>query len=241
MAIKGIKYLPASVTKDEALRLYKLLAKVNHKLGELNAEVSHAIVNESFTQVFSLIESTQSTRIEGTQVTFTEVLGEKDKKRKSSDVIEVLNYQKALDEGFHLIKAGNPISTRMIKQLHKTLMTDSRGTISGAGDFRKIQNFIGPDKKIENAIYLPVPANEIADYMANLEFYINKESHRTFASKFNSDDEIIDENAPALLKTAIIHAQFESIHPFLDGNGRLGRILIVLYLLQEKTVQQRTC
>ena len=80
MTLQGIKYLPVSVKKDEALSLYKSLAKVQEKLGELNSEISHSIVNKNFMQVFSLIESTQSTRIEGTQVTFTEVLEEKNTK-----------------------------------------------------------------------------------------------------------------------------------------------------------------
>ncbi|MDT2859664.1 Fic family protein [Lactococcus lactis] len=238
MAIKGIGFLPVSVKKDQALELYKILANLNKKLGKLSSEVSHSIVNENFIQVFSLIESTQSTRIEGTQVTFTEVLEEINTKKKSSEIIEVENYQNALSEGIKLLKEGEPISTRLIKRLHKILMVNSRGTISGSGEFRKIQNHIGPDNKIENAVYIPIPANDIHDYMSNLDNYINGAKHYTFRDDFSSDQEVFDENAPEIIKAAIIHAQFESIHPFLDGNGRLGRILILLFLLKEDVIDQ---
>lgn len=237
MTVKGIKFLPVSVKKEEALALYKLLANVQEKLGELNSEISHSIVNENFMQVFSLIESTQSTRIEGTQVTFTEVLEEKDIKNKSSETTEVLNYQKALERGIDLLKSGNPISTRLLQEIHKILMVNSRGTVSGSGEFRKIQNHIGPDNNIKNAAYIPVGAHEIADYMSNLEFFINHEKHSTNRHDFTADEEVFDENAPGLIKAAITHAQFESIHPFLDGNGRLGRILIILSLLKERAIK----
>lgn len=238
MAIKGIGFLPVSVKKDQALELYKILANLNKKLGKLSSEVGHSIVNENFIQVFSLIESTQSTRIEGTQVTFTEVLEEINTKKKSSEIIEVENYQNALSEGIKLLREGEPISTRLIKKLHKILMVNSRGTISGSGEFRKIQNHIGPDNKIENAVYIPIPASDINDYMSNLDNYINGSKHYTFRDDFSSDQEVFDENAPEIIKAAIIHAQFESIHPFLDGNGRLGRILILLFLLKEAVVDQ---
>ena len=237
MTLQGIKYLPVSVKKDEALSLYKSLAKVQEKLGELNSEISHSIVNKNFMQVFSLIESTQSTRIEGTQVTFTEVLEEKNTKNKSSEITEVLNYQKSLNRGIDLLKANNPISTRLMQELHRILMENSRGTVSGSGEYRKIQNHIGPDNNIENAVYIPIGAQDIGKYMANLEFFINNEQHTTSRHDFDIEDEIFDENSPGLIKTAIVHAQFESIHPFLDGNGRLGRILIILTLLKERVIK----
>ncbi|XOW24362.1 Fic family protein [Lactococcus lactis] len=101
-----------------------------------------------------------------------------------------------------------------------------------------MQNHIGPDNKIENAVYIPIPANDINDYMSNLDNYINGSKHYTFRDDFSADQEVFDENAPEIIKAAIIHAQFESIHPFLDGNGRLGRILILLFLLKEDVVDQ---
>ena len=135
------------------------------------------------------------------------------------------------------IKSGDVISTRMIKELHAILMEDARGTVSNKGEFRKIQNFIGPDKKIENAVYIPINANLINEYMTNLEYFINGEYHRDFDKKVGEDKELFDHQIDSLLRIAIMHAQFESIHPFLDGNGRLGRILIVLMAIKEKIME----
>ena len=108
---------------------------------------------------------------------------------------------------------------------------EARGTTSNGGEFRKIQNFIGPDKNIENASYIPIEANKIGDYMTNLEFFINGEFHSSLA--IDDSKESITYNSDTLLRIAVAHAQFESIHPFLDGNGRLGRILIALMSVQE--------
>ena len=187
--------------------------------------------------MLTLNESVQSTRIEGTQVTFYEIMENKSKKNKSWQQTEVLNYHKAIEHGVKLIKSGDVISTRMIKELHAILMEDARGTVSNKGEFRKIQNFIGPDKKIENAVYIPINANLINEYMTNLEYFINGEYHRDFDKKVGEDKELFDHQIDSLLRIAIMHAQFESIHPFLDGNGRLGRILIVLMAIKEKIME----
>lgn len=119
-------------------------------------------------------ESVQSTRIEGTQVTFTDLLEEKNKKKQRWEIIEVNNYFKALNEGYDAIKKGDPISTRLIKRLHKILMHDARDSTQARGEFRKVQNFIGPTNRIEDATYIPIPADEIDGYMENLELYIHK-------------------------------------------------------------------
>lgn len=182
-------------------------------------------------------ESVQSTKIEGTQVTFFEIMENKHKKNKSWREIEVLNYHEAIEYGVSEIKKGEVISSRFIKELHKILMRDARGTTSNNGEFRKVQNFIGTDKKIENAIYIPISANEISDYMTNLEHFINSEHHRDFDLNVNSDEVSISYDADPLLRIAIMHAQFESIHPFLDGNGRLGRILIALMAVKESIME----
>jgi Uncharacterized conserved protein len=238
MVLQGIQFLPVTVNRDQALNLFKILADVNKKLGILSSELEHSIANENLMQVFSLIESTQSTRIEGTQVTFTEVLEEKGSKNHSSEIKEVLNYQEALSEGIEKLRGGYPLSTRLMKDLHKILMDGSRGTSSGSGEFRKIQNHIGPDNKIENAVYVPVPPNVVNEYMTNLEYFINNEAHRTFREIEDENLYVFDESTPDLIKAGIIHAQFESIHPFIDGNGRLGRILIILTLLKEKAISK---
>ncbi|WGN88974.1 Fic family protein [Ligilactobacillus faecis] len=180
-------------------------------------------------QALALNESVQSTRIEGTQVTFADMIDDVAKRNKRSEVLEVTNYQKALELGIDLIQANNPITSRMIRRLHSELMSNNaRGTTSSAGEFRKVPNFIGPTNKIEDAVYIPIDANLIPEYITNLEYYINGESHRTLKRSISSNETLLDSTTNPLLKIGIIHAQFESIHPFLDGNGRMGRILIVL-------------
>lgn len=235
MPKKGVQFSPPIITEKEYINLLQLLASTNLTMGKLASEFKHSIVNNALVSIFSLNESVQSTRIEGTQVTFTEML-ESSHKKPSWEQQEVLNYQEALNEGLDRINNGYPISTRLIKDLHKILMkNNARGTNQNGGEFRKIQNFIGPDNKIENATYIPVAANEINQYMENLEYYVNSNKHRSF-EKENVNGILLDENSDIILKIAIAHAQFESIHPFLDGNGRLGRILIALLAVQADLV-----
>jgi Fic family protein len=240
MAIEGIELLPPKVSTKEALDLYKKVADIKSAIGRLNAELNHSIIDKNIIQIFSLQESVQSTRIEGTQVTFADMIEQATNEKKSKEVIEVLNYRKALRRGIELLKAGNPISSKMIRELHSILMSgETRGTTSASGEFRKVQNFIGPDKKIENATYIPISAEKISDYMTNLEYYINGEVHSSFPTFDEYEEyEVFDQNVDTLIKTAIIHAQFESIHPFLDGNGRLGRILIILCFMMDDLINE---
>ncbi|ADH03107.1 gp26 [Brochothrix phage BL3] len=239
MPIRGIELLPPKVSMGNALKLYQKVASIKSKVGRLNSELSHSIINSQLIQIFTLQESVQSTRIEGTQVTFADMVDSVTKKNKPSKVKEVDNYMLALEEGVERIQLGAPITTSMIRDLHDILMDGGRGTTSAKGEFRKIQNFIGPSKKIEEAVYIPIGAHEIGNYMTNLEYYINNTDHNSFEGVLLDDNEIVlDYNADTLIKTAIMHAQFESIHPFLDGNGRMGRILIVLNTMQDKLIDK---
>lgn len=232
MALQGVKQLPVLLDDRQALKLYKKLAKVNKVLGKLDAILESSIVNTSILSLLSYNESVQSTRIEGTQVTFHEIMENAKTGARNWQQKEVFNYKKAIDFGFLKIKEGDVISTRLLKELHKILMSDeARGTSANGGEFRKIQNFIGPDKNIENASYIPIGANEIGEYMTNLEFFVNGEPHHSLVTEV--EKESITYDSDTLLRIAVAHAQFESIHPFLDGNGRLGRILIALMSVQE--------
>lgn len=233
MVLKGLALLPVQVTKTEALKIFELLSVVNNKIGKIDSDIKNSVVNKSLIQSLSLKESVQSTRIEGTQVTFTEMVEEMNDKNPRWEIIEVENYEQALREGVERIRHGYPISTRLLQELHSILMHGARGSRQSSGEYRKIQNFIGPSTKIEDAVYLPIGANEIGEYMSNLEHFINGEHHFSYDKRVSEDMYLFDETAPPLVKTAIIHAQFESIRPFLDGNGRLGRILIVLSMLNE--------
>ena len=236
MTKQGVLLLPPCVTEAEGLAVFRALAKVNSTVGQLKSEFSHSLVNESLIQMFSLKESVQSTRIEGTQVTFSEMVECVDEKKASWEQREVLNYQRALRHGMEQIQQGYPISTRLIKEMHRVLMEHGRGTSAAGGEFRRIQNFIGPDNRIEHAVYIPISANEIDVYMENLEFFVAGTPHRSFQQYRATDGFVLDETVDPIIKMAIKHAQFESIHPFLDGNGRLGRILIALLAVKEGLV-----
>ncbi|AWI13763.1 hypothetical protein B4064_3849 [Caldibacillus thermoamylovorans] len=238
MAVLGLKKLPISLTTDAALKIFTILPNISNKLGRLEEKFKYSIVSDGLIQILSLSESVESTRIEGTQVTFSDMIEEKNDKHPRWEIQEVSNYQKALILGYERIQNGYPISTRLFKELHQTLMENGRGSTQAAGHFRKIQNFIGPTKRIEDASYIPVSADKINEYMENVEYFMNGHPYgeKLTVSHLNDAEYIFDENSDPLIKAAIIHAQFESIHPFLDGNGRLGRILIVLYLLQSKLI-----
>lgn len=238
MAKKGLEKLPISVGMKDALKIFNILSTVSNKLGRLEEKFNHSVVSDALVQILSLSESVESTRIEGTQVTFSDMVEEKNDKNPRWEIIEVSNYQKALEDGFERIRIGYPISSKLIKELHQLLMQGARGSTQAAGSFRKIQNFIGPTNNIEDASYIPVSAETIDDYMENLEYFINGHpyNNKLPITHLNDDGYIFDENSDPLIKAAILHAQFESIHPFLDGNGRLGRILIVLYLMQTKLI-----
>ncbi|EJG5090234.1 Fic family protein [Staphylococcus pseudintermedius] len=237
MTLRGIDFLPPQVTLENALDLYKSVAEINSLIGALNTQINHSLVSTQMIQLLTLSESVQSTRIEGTQVTFLDIIEETPNEQKSTKVTEVLNYKDALDYGVMQIKNGNPITTRLIHELHKILMgRNTRGTTVSSGEFRKIQNFIGPSSNIKDAVYIPVPAHEIDDYMTNWEHYINRVKHPSFNQVLKEGYTLLDEQSDPLIKTAIMHAQFESIHPYLDGNGRLGRILIVLNMMAESAV-----
>lgn len=235
MALQGVEKLPVYLDEKQALSLYKKLASVSMVLGKLDVALEASIVNTSILSLLSLNESVQSTRIEGTQVTFHEIMETNRTGAKNWQQREVFNYKNAIDYGFEQIEKGYSISTRLIKELHRILMAQgARGTTSSGGELRKIENFIGPDKNRENASYIPIPPNEINAYMENLEFFINGQEHSSLA--LTSEKEAINYDSAALLRIAVSHAQFESIHPFLDGNGRLGRILIALMAVQEKLI-----
>lgn len=167
-------------------------------------------------------EAIQSTRIEGTQVTLDDLLEYgADENKKTNDIQEVLNYYEALKYG-EFKMSQIPISTRLIKEMHKILLEgDVRGKNRNPGGFRTIQNFIGPEGcTMETASFIPPEPQRVSEFMSNLEKYINEPS-----------DDLHD-----LVRIAIIHAQFETIHPFLDGNGRIGRILIPLYLYDKNFI-----
>lgn len=209
--------LPITLSAEEHLDLMRVVVRANKSLNILHA-LKEIIPTDLFS-VFTLTESVQSTRIEGTQATFDEVMEvESTNKHGSVDVQEVRNYRDALNFGVNKIMTqDHPITLSFIKDLHKIILNNSRGASRAPGEFRRMQNWIGGDD-IKNASYIPPIASNVTDLMGNLEIFLNEPN---------------DEFDP-LIMAGIMHAQFESIHPFLDGNGRVGRLLITLFLLKEK-------
>lgn len=218
--------LPIKFDAESELSFYKKVVEASSVLEKLKQKIHYSLVSESFLQLLTLHESVQSTRIEGTQVTFSEMLEDEIEQQEDWEKVEVRNYQRALKLGVETIQTGYPLSERLIRDMHKELMKDARGSTSAAGEYRTIQNFIGPTRQLKDASYVPPEPQLMSKYMANLERYINGHPYI---------EDTKDKLHP-LIKAGIIHAQFESIHPFLDGNGRLGRILIVLYMLQSKLI-----
>lgn|SRR5699024_8519245 len=236
LPIKGIKKLPISIKKENAPDLFMKLASISSEISRLDERLKHSIVKGDLVNTLALKESVQSTKIEGTQVTFTDMVHETHKSEQRREHIEVLNYRKALSIGRERINNGYPLTTRLVLDLHNILMQDARGTNASSGDFRKVPNWIGSTERFEDAVYIPVDAEKIKDYMENWETYANKHPYgeKMETSHLPADEFVLDENVHPLLKVAILHAQFESIHPFLDGNGRLGRIIIALYMMQSE-------
>lgn len=162
-------------------------------------------------------EAVLSSQIEGTQITFQNLLRYEAKQLSffsdESDAIEVKNYVKALDYGIERIRT-HPISIRLLKELHAILLKGVRGEFLTPGEIRHSQNWIGrPGATLENARYVPPPVEEMQECLSDLEKYIHEDS-----------------NLPSLIRIGMIHYQFEAIHPFLDCNGRIGRLLITLLL-----------
>lgn len=218
------EFLPIGLDDSTLVRIYTKAIIARSKLTEFSTLLDRNLISEDLICLFALNESVQSTKIEGTQATFDQVMESEITQKYTSHTLEVLNYMEALETGTELLKRL-PISTRLLLKLHEIVLKDGRGKNRSPGSYRKTQNWIGPTDKMEDATYIPPSPDKLEDYISNLEKYINGE---------------IAQNIDPIIKIAVIHAQFESIHPFLDGNGRVGRILIMLYLLEKKIINKPT-
>ena len=221
-------FIPSKINYNwgwDDTKLDKLLAEANRQIGELNA-YSLLIPNvDLYIKMHVKIEANKSSRIEGTRTTVEEdLLDVTDiNPEKRDDWEEVQNYVKATNYGVERIREGFPVCTRLIREIHKILMQGVRGEHKTPGEFRVSQNWIG-GRMPSTAVYVPPPHTEVAECLSDFEKFINNEEIDT----------------PDLIKSAILHYQFESIHPFLDGNGRIGRLLIPLYI-QSKGMLEKSC
>ncbi len=193
-------------------------------LGRLDS-VSTLLPDTSlFLYMYVRKEAVLSSMIEGTQSSLSDLLlFELDQEPgvPLDDVREVSNYVAALDHGLRLLEEGLPLSLRLFREIHGVLLTKGRGGNQTPGEFRRSQNWIGGTRP-GNAAFVPPPAEEVPEYMSKLELFLHDHPEPT----------------PVLLKAALAHVQFETIHPFLDGNGRLGRLLITLLLCEQKVLRE---
>ncbi|MBN2056793.1 Fic family protein [bacterium] len=193
-------------------------------LGRLDS-VSTLLQDTSlFLYMYVRKEAVLSSMIEGTQSSLSDLLlFELDQEPgvPLDDVREVSNYVAALDHGLRLLEEGLPLSLRLFREVHGVLLTKGRGSNQTPGEFRRSQNWIGGTRP-GNAAFVPPPAEEVLECMSKLELFLHDQPEPT----------------PALLKAALAHVQFETIHPFLDGNGRLGRLLFALLLCEQKVLRE---
>ena len=211
--------LPPNPPIEFDKEIISLLVDANKQLAVLEGLASHIPSVNLFVSMYVRKEALMSSQIEGTQATLEDVLDPLLDENANRNVADVINYIKATEFAIERQKEL-PLCNRLIKETHAVLMTDVRGQEKSPGEFRVSQNWIGGQgSTIKNARYIPPAPQDMIEAMSELEKYIN------------SDDEL-----DVLIRAALIHYQFETIHPFLDGNGRIGRLLITLFLMNEKVL-----
>ncbi len=221
-------FIPAKLPPEPPIiidsEMQKLLSLADRKLGRLDG-ITQILPNpELFVAMYVKKEAVLSAQIEGTQASLVDILNTPSSEtndRAYNEVIEVVNYVNAMNWGLKELHTL-PLSLRLIRNIHKILLEDVRGSNKNPGEFRKTQNWIGPQGcTLETATFIPPTVVEMEKAMSDLENYMYE-----------------DDDIPALIKIALIHAQFESIHPFLDGNGRMGRLLITFWLCQQEILSR---
>jgi Fic family protein len=214
--------LPPELHYDSELTL--ALSRADAALSELSGLGRYLPNPNLLIAPYMKREAVASSRIEGTQADLSDLLMDElapQRTRPLADVLEVRNYIAAMNVGMHKL-ASFPMATRLVKALHRVLMRDVRGQERTPGEFRKTQNWIGPGGSTPmTAKFVPPPPDEMLDCIRQWEIFINDRGHM-----------------PELIQCALMHEQFEAIHPFLDGNGRVGRLLITLFLLERKRLSR---
>jgi cell filamentation protein, protein adenylyltransferase len=220
-------FVPAPLPPDPPVtmdsELTRLLSQADRALGRLDGIGSVLPNPDLFVAMYVRQEAVLSSQIEGTQSTLEDVLQfEVDEKANDlpKDVEEVVNYVGAMNYGIKRLDEL-PLSLRLIREIHSKLLEGVRGQNRTPGEFRKTQNWIGPaGADLASATFVPPPVPEMKEALDKFEKFLH------------------DESLPVLIHTGLAHAQFESIHPFLDGNGRVGRLLITFLLCQRKVLHR---
>lgn len=220
-------FIPAPLPPEPPLvfdaELLRLLSEADHAVGQLDGVASILPNPDFFVAMYVRHEAVLSSQIEGTQSTLEDILefeigagGE----GQPQDVEVVVNYVKAMNHG--LARLGElPFSLRLIREIHEKLMEGVRGGDKSPGEFRRTQNWVGPPgATLATARFVPPPVTEMHTALGNLEKFLH------------------DESSPILVQCALVHAQFETIHPFLDGNGRVGRLLITFLLCHREVLNR---
>lgn len=214
--------LPQQSELELTPRHYELMEKANWALGRLDGVAALLPDTSLFLYFYIRKEALLSSQIEGTQSSFSDLLLHESREVPGvplDDVAEVSSYVAAMEHGLKRLKEDFPLSLRLIGELHEILLSTGRGSTKNPGEFRRSQNWIGGSRP-GNARFVPPPPVEMLECLGNLETYLHAE------------------HTPVLIKAALAHLQFETIHPFLDGNGRVGRLLITLLLCAEGALSQ---
>jgi Fic family protein len=221
-------FIPDPLPPEPSLKidgdLQNIIERALLALGRLDS-ISTLLPDTSlFLYMYVRKEAIVSSQIEGTQSSLSDLLLYESKGAPGvplDDVIEVSNYVAAMDHGLERIREGFPLSLRLIQDIHEVLLAKGRGSGKEPGKFRRTQNWIGGTRP-GNASFVPPPPDMVTDCMGALELFLHDKPSRM----------------PVLIKAALAHVQFETIHPFLDGNGRLGRLLITLLLCSEEAMRE---
>lgn len=218
-----VAFVPAPLPRRLTLELETItaLSSADSSLGQLAGTGRLLPDPHLLLTPFLRREALASARIEGTQASLAEVFeAEAGTGRQSPDVLEVTNYIAALNHGLSRLDTL-PLSGRLIREMHEVLLRGVRGHERTPGDFRRSQNWIGgTGETLESAIFVPPPVDEMTHALGDWEKYAHDDAPEL----------------PLLIRTALLHYQFETIHPFLDGNGPLGRLFIVLYLVERRAL-----
>jgi len=220
-------FVPPPLPPDPPVQLdavQVLLEQANQALGRLDGLASVLPDLSLFIYAYVRKEAVLSSQIEGTQSSLADLLLFENREAPGvpiEDVQEVSNYVAALTHGLKRLREGFPLSLRLIREIHEVLLSKGRGSDKEPGEFRRSQNWIGGTRP-GNAAFVPPPADRVTECMGQLELFLHEETH----------------GLPLLIRAGLVHVQFETIHPFLDGNGRLGRLLITFLLCAEGALRE---